>query len=446
MRTLQIVKAYKHPKFVLLGLTVFALLLAVMAINSESISDTNYVAALGSALIVSLVLPIGGFCGCVFMTIPFTSVLKLPIEAFSFMTLMQLLLIARCIFSNHVRLDMLMKISSICVILELFPFVAYGQTITNLILLIFNFLTFYCIYKLTQANKIEIPHLLLCFSIGVFVAGTISLNYDINIYELSGYRFAGLWTDPNFWGMFCLIGIVSLLIIGFKRPLLFIIFVPLILALAYQGFLTLSRTFIVVSSLMIIVISIAYLRKSILGAIAITIILAAAVYYALPYAMDVFKERGIQHDDISNGRFTQTTTFLEYIVNDIPALCLGMGYNNISNVNSVFHITKLATHNTYADLLIDFGIINILIFGYILLCHKKYIKSMFRNINSLPGIICCVLIFYIATLSTLKYALTYLLLGMFCGFSSIKSNKKTNSKNTIRVSNAHIISIIRHST
>lgn len=53
------------------------------------------------------------------------------------------------------------------------------------------------------------------FAVGVLIAGLIAINYDILISEIQDYRFCGLWTDPNFWGMFCLIGIFISLLSGF---------------------------------------------------------------------------------------------------------------------------------------------------------------------------------------------------------------------------------------
>ena len=78
----------------------------------------------------------------------------------------------------------------------------------------------------------------------------------------------------------------------------------------------------------------------------------------------------------------------------------------------------LASHNTYADLFIEFGFLSDLLIVFFILKRWKYIKGVFRNLRTIPGLVILVLLFYMGTLSMFKYALVYLFIGLFCGYSS----------------------------
>lgn len=415
MSTLQAVKTYKHPYLVTISIAIYALSICLMAINSVSVTSANYILGMIAALATSLVLPLGGFCNCIFFTIPFTAVLKLPIEAFSFITLMQLIYIIRFLASNSKAINYSIGIAFIGLMTQLFPIMFFQQTSANIILLIANLLTFYCTYQLSKEGKLNINHAYLCFSVGVVLAGVVALIYGIHVAEMQDYRFCGLWTDPNFWGMFCLIGIVTCLLNGFQKPFMFIFFAPLILVLAYLGFLTLSRTFIVVAALIILVTSWTYLKKSVFGSIAVFIIFALAIYYAFPYAELIFSERGFDENDMSNGRFENTIMIYDFVKNHIEAILFGMGYNNTLNVMELFSFGHGATHNTYADLFLEFGIITTSLLIIYIFKNGGIFKTIFKNLYSLSGIVFCILLFYMATLSMGKYALLYLFAGAYIG-------------------------------
>lgn len=415
MSTLQAVKTYKHPYLVTISIAIYALSICLMAINSASVTSANYILGMIAALATALFLPLGGFCNCIFFTIPFTAVLKLPIEAFSFITLMQLTYIIRFLTSYPKAINYSIGIAFVGLMTQLFPIMFFQQTSANIILLIANLLTFYCTYQLSKEGKLNINHAYLCFSVGVVLAGVVALIYGIHVAEMQEYRFCGLWTDPNFWGMFCLIGIVTCLLNGFQKPFMFIFFAPLILVLAYLGFLTLSRTFIVVIALIILVTSWTYLKKSVFGSIAVIAIFIVAIYYAFPYAELIFSQRGFDENDMSNGRFENTIMIYDFVKNNIEAVLFGMGYNNTLKVMELFSFGHGATHNTYADLVLEFGIIITSLLIVYIFRKGKIFKTLFKSLFSLSGIVFCILLFYMATLSMGKYALLYLFAGAYIG-------------------------------
>jgi len=416
MQPIQTIKTYQHPFFVFIGMAIYAVCICFMAINSQSITNPNYIMGILGAFIITAFLPLGAFCNCIFFTVPFTSVLKLPIETFSFITLMQLLLIIRAIgFKQNIYLNSYIKIVIASTLTQFFPIMVFGQTFNGIILLVFNLLTFYCVYKLVEQSELSINHAYLSFSIGVLLAGFIAIPYNIYVTDMHEDRFCGLWTDPNFWGMFCLIGIVTSLLYGFKKPLLFIFLLPIILGLAYQGFLTKSRTFIIVCSLMAIVISWSYLKKMRRGSVLVIVMLLVGIYYALPYAIEIFSERGLDENDVTNGRAENTVMIFDFMQDHLDAILFGFGYNNTLNVMQTLSFGHGASHNSYADLFVEFGLIVDVVLLIMMVKHSKYIKALLHNLNSLPGIVFCIILFYMGSLSMLKYALLFLFIGTFAG-------------------------------
>lgn len=419
MQALQVKHSYyKYPRLVLLCTIIYCALISLMTINSRSIASSNYLFCLVGTLVLSCTIPLGTLLNCIFMTIPFTSVLKLPIESFSFITLLQVILIVRSFFSK----TEMSFFRVLCILLvggmtQIIPMLIFDQQFNNLLLLLLNLLTFYSVYTLTREGRVQINHTYISFSIGVVIAGEISIIYNIYVTDYFDYRFTGLWTDSNFWGMFCLIGIVPCIITGIKQPLRFIFWGPIIVSLAYQGFLTLSRTFVVVSALMICVTLWSHIkRKPGVGVIVFTVfILTLLVYYAFPYALEVFSERELDSNDMTNGRFENTSLILDYISKNIIAVLFGTGYNNILNVMDEYSFGIGATHNSYADLFVDFGLITNYILLIVLLARFNSFKRILHGLPSLPGIMFSVILFYMVTLSMLKYAILFIFAGIFVG-------------------------------
>lgn len=418
-------KTYKHSFFVFITILAYGMCMGVMAISSQSIFSVSYLGCLLLALLISLLLPIGAFSNCIFLTIPFTAVLKLPIEAFSFITLIQLLLIVRCILFKEriVSLSIFCIIFIICTLTQLIPVLIYNQTFSNIILLSFNVMTFYCVYSLTQSNLLKVRDAYLSFSLGVVIAGFVSMSYGVHAAEIQDYRFCGLWTDPNFWGMFCLIGIVSCLMAGFQKPLLFVILAPMILALAYYGFMSLSRTFVVICSLMVVVISCSYLKRSVWGSLLVIGILGLGIYYAFPYAIEIFTKRSIDSSDVTNGRLENALLIFDFIGERWGAMFFGFGYNNILNVIHSLSFEHGASHNSYMDLFADFGLIFDCLLFLWFIQKRLILKQSVSQLASLPGCVFCVILFYMGTLSMLKYALLFLFAGTYIGYATRKTIK-----------------------
>ncbi len=191
---------------------------------------------------------------------------------------------------------------------------------------------------------------------------------------------------------------------------------PIIIGLSMQGYMTLSRTFIVVCSLMVMIITFSYMRKSIWTGILVLAVLSIGIVYVLPYAIQIFSERGINDNDITNGRYENTVMIFDYIKNSPMATFFGFGYSNTLNVMHANHFGHGATHNSYADFFVEFGVIFDLIFLVAFFVNVNVVRRFFSRLYTLPGLVICVLLFYMGTLSMLKYSLIYLIFGLYVGY------------------------------
>lgn len=426
MRSLQINKHSQTDLLVRTGIYINCVLVCLMGISCQTPTSSTYLISSSIFILISLFLPIGDYCACILFSLPFSAALKLPVDSISFITLAEIILIAKSLLTlRYLKKSIFIIIGLFSIISQVFPVLMFGQSFSNITLLAFNLMTFYCMYIISYENTINIKFTLFLFALGVCLAGVIADNYDIRISDLeSEYRFCGLWTDPNFWGMFCLMGITIALTEGFQNPKLMILSIPIIVVLAIQGFMTLSRTFIVICAIMLLFLSWSYLKKSIWGSVIIFTAIIYGLIFAIPYIEDIFLLRNIEGDDVSNGRFTNSLNFIHFFLGNVTALLFGIGYNNSLHLNELYHIGHGATHNSYLDLIIDWGGILNLCFITFLFLKYKFIKHLCSHLLTLPGLLISIILFYMGTLSMLKYGFLFIFFGLYLGYCKIIKNKK----------------------
>ena len=139
MRIVPAIKTYRHPKLIFLSTCIYCAAISYMAINSASVTGSSYLGALFIALCLCCALPVGAMVNCIFMTIPFTSVLKLPIEAFSFITLLQLMFIIKSLLvKSNISVSKIFLLSVAAISSQILPIVIAAQTFNNILILTFN--------------------------------------------------------------------------------------------------------------------------------------------------------------------------------------------------------------------------------------------------------------------------------------------------------------------
>lgn len=179
-------------------------------------------------------------------------------------------------------------------------------------------------------------------------------------------RFSGLSYDPNFYTISVIISIMLLLFSRYKKTWL-----TLLLALAYicLGAVTYSKSYI----LSLLVIFLLYfldgkssVSKKVLLFIAFGYLVSTPFFDGIVY---VFKERfsgNSNFNDLTTGRYDLWVLYWAHIGDTLKTLFLGHGFSSLQDYK--------AAHNTYIEILFNFGLIGFLV-------DYLFIKKSYSLIN-----------------------------------------------------------------
>jgi len=239
----------------------------------------------------------------------------------------------------------------------------------------------------------------LSFVLGVFVSGLLPIILSFQSFRSFImlnilFRFKGLWTNPNYYGQQVNIAVAiligSLLTKEVKASPLSLI---ILLFLVLFGIMTVSRSFLFILLFM----SLCYfwtLLKSMKSRKLVTklmivvsamIILGGAAYLSVNM---VASKRGLVSDnrDLLSGRLTNSSIILNrYVTYENPVLLVfGFGVmNSYKFIDKTEGTNILNTHNTYYDVITDFGVFGLLLVSMIVVGYffkTKHI-NLFREDN-----------------------------------------------------------------
>lgn len=236
--------------------------------------------------------------------------------------------------------------------------------------------------------------------------------------SLDWQRFSGIWNDENFCGMYCLIGIVFCLTLITKQHRNAILPVICLIVCAYTGVSTWSRSFIFITSIVFAFMGFSTMvnRKQTMSFKIVALIILIVVFTVLVnYGFSIIIDRrGIiaGNGDFSNGRIKAVQSALTAFTSDFGAIIFGSGVNNTLNMVSAFGYKAIATHNTFIDLIVQFGVpLGIVNYGFLL-------KNVYCGVRTKAEKDSCFWLFitiltYSLSLSLLQYTLLYVAAGLF---------------------------------
>lgn len=414
MPSISIITSKFKPDKISLWNYALCFLFAVVICYMAYVGDGGaYLAGALFTLVIVAFAPMKIALSCICFAYPFLSVLKLPIEVISLVTSFNLIFIVRTLMFSTVKVpsSSILSIFSVAIAYQVIPMFFYNQTIGNIILFTANLLMLVCVYRGVCQNKLSVKLAMEFFTLGVL--GSCWISKMVNSMNPEWMRFTGFWPDPNFLGMFCLIGIAVCLnhIINSDKMILA---VAVLLGLAFYGFMTVSRTFVVVGTLMVLVYcAISLKRGGTKGWIFLAVVIGLAIA-AIPYVEALLALRGFDENNLTNNRTELSGILFEAVTSHIPSLLAGIGYANDHGFWETFHVNDaMAAHNSFVDYFAYFGLVGVGTTVLLVMQKAKtvwhYIKS-FANIENMPYL---VMIFYMGTLSMLKYAFLFLLLAFF---------------------------------
>lgn len=346
------------------------------------------------------------------------SIFGVPLHVITFLELVVFLKV----FSKHKLESQHVKYVILLVIYSLPAFILCGAEIAGMVKYMFNlFLFFSILYHFMYIERKDTLGLVyLALALGVLTS-CIAGRYYVRpvteeVFDIteSWMRYRGLWTDPNFLGCFCLLGIVSFIKLKTNTKLGRLLTWGGCVVIFYYGTLTLSRTYLIVAALLLIV----FVLHSTKGSFKTYLIAAIVMLISIPalmYYVDYLNENRVAgSDSITNGRFDNTVALLEAQSNDVCAI-FGAGPDNQTYLYDILkdQSHRAASHNTYIDFLLQFGYVGMLLLIGIILRYagktRKLISALFQNYG-LP--MACVL-FYMGTLSALKYEFVFIIAALF---------------------------------
>lgn len=303
------------------------------------------------------------------------------------------------------------------VIYEAIAIVAFGMSMGDLVKLLFNVFLFLFFVKILKYHGSYINLVYFAYAMGVFsscIAGQYYVPpasddvFDDSIYWL---RYCGLWTDPNFFGCFCLTAILSLYKLDFKNIYLNILKYVLCVIIYSYGMMSLSRTYLLVTAIMLIVYIYRTFKSQRVSVFTVICVIIGGTYALLRYMDNLTNNRVVHGDSATGGRIDLTTGLLKGWFSDV-CVYTGAGFNNWKYLTSLAGNSH-ASHNTYADFLLQFGLYGILTIIVAYYTHTQMAKSMLRSLTEIYGLPMLCTLICIFTLSATKYEFVYFMAALF---------------------------------
>lgn len=215
-------------------------------------------------------------------------------------------------------------------------------------------------------------------------------------------RFSGLACDPNFYGMY---SVVITSIILFRENTRHKIALKVVLVfLVISGFLTYSKTYVIVLALVFVIyifrVDRAFLNRMIFGSL--FILLCVALDYMLdldmisPIIVRFTRDSGFSLSQMTTGRTEIWADYLYKIFFNGSSVIFGVG------VGSGF--IRMAEHNTYIEYLFKFGTVGCFIW-------YKFLKVSFATLKErtqekkekflwVPSLVLCLYIFSVSAMTS----------------------------------------------
>ena len=313
---------------------------------------------------------------------------------------------------------------------EFIPVIYCSLSFLSIIKLNFNLLLFFSFILLLKRKSVSLNSIYFFYAFGILtscIAGFFYENpvrgeYDI---EWAGSRYRGLWTDPNFLSCFCLVGIFSISQLDLSSKVKKILGYFSMIFLFYIGTLTLSRTYLIVIIALILVYSYGSTKRIGKKTFFFLLILIVLIPGLMDYFSNLREYRVYSEEGFSNGRLKRTSIVFNSIIDSIVPTLFGIGYDNNEFLPSR-GVVNTATHNSYADLLFQFGIVGFIFMLLNVVKYKKYFKKMFLHLFSHKGIPLLIILLYAGSLSLLKYEFVFILTALFVASLQQNNNKVIN--------------------
>lgn len=100
-----------------------------------------------------------------------------------------------------------------------------------------------------------------------------------------------------------------------------------------------------------------------------------------------------------------------------------MGFDNEKNVLENYRLKGVTSHNTYADILFEFGLLTVIIIMLVCINNLKQVGKYIVKLFVPNGYPMLLILIYALSLSLLKYELTYIFTALFISSFKTENNE-----------------------
>lgn len=340
--------------------------------------------------------------------LPWSNLLRLSPDSFSFYTVGMLMCCCIGLIRNNSHFKKYALISGVCLLLITLVSKLLDSTVLSLdyISFVMMIVFFPMIQAAGRKQKYDFYQLVVFLSLGVIVASLCALNFAeyanirkfirVDAYQTIVRR-SGFYGDANFYAaqiLAALAGALSLTTQEKNRKRM-VFLIAVIIVLLYCGFLSGSKSFVLIAAMILVIWVIAILKMKGRGGtkfILLTCLVGIAVYIASSALfgglIDVLVTRFLRthdFDSFTTGRMTLWNSYFEEIFDDLKVFFLGRGYTNVK-------VNGRASHNTIIQMFYQFGIVGVpvLIYWIVSFFKSNTQKVNLRTLFNLRPLMVCV--------------------------------------------------------
>lgn len=260
------------------------------------------------------------------------------------------------------------------------------------------------------------------------IGGIISGSFRIGQVALIDSSVEGLLgMNSNGIALLAMVAAAAILLMFNKRYLSLLWSIIGIIFAVFVGFLTVSKTFILVFAGMYLLYLIWYILKSNGKNITPIFVLAVSIvaFIVLPQTTIVKNVLDrFSSGDLTTGRIDVANEYLDFMFKDFSRVILGMGLQNITIKSGFVHVP----HNAILEIFVCFGIVGIIMFSvYFINLIKMNIEYRKNNslekanfINYLPVVVYVV---FIQSLQFMRINYIYAMIAIVFACLMLKNNK-----------------------
>lgn len=360
---------------------VFSILLVLRSVSNIFVYPLILVGAAASALVpLSTCLPMLCFL------LPFANIIKLSPEQVSLFTAFFAIYVLRIIFKTG-RLNRMFLLTA-------FVFAGYCLAVSGpdrIVTIVTMVCGFTMLREATESDEYDYKHVLYAFCFGIIISSALGALRDYlpiirtfsmdTTYKVASdeyaARFVGLNVNPNYYTMDVSVAmgcLVATICTQKMRPIYIILFG----VLAAFGLMSVSKSFLIVLAVMIVILWLNSLRQGGTTFFKLTFALVAAGALILIFAEDAVNTYVVRLNKDSTGDLSSVTTgrsdiwisYIKVMLSSFRTLFFGAGLGEM---------LKKGSHNTYIEMVYHIGLVGSALYFWVLKASVA-IKKFPRNI------------------------------------------------------------------